>query len=117
GEHQVNDLEPLRKLDVRVFEDGADENREPISVSRAVLALPVELAPQLVDFFVLAARAAHAFWPAARLQIGLAGSLVRELGFQFRKGHCFELVNPFHGATPMRIAPLNINFSLLSSSA
>ena len=97
-QHQVNDLEPNRQLDIGVLENRAYENREAVAIRRTVLALPVILARQLVDLFVAAARAFHAFWPAARLQIGLAGSLVRELCFQFREGHCFELVNPFHGA-------------------
>src|SRR5438046_3122551 len=41
GQHQVNDAEPLAQRLVGVLEDRPDENREPIALWQAILALPV----------------------------------------------------------------------------
>ena len=61
----IDDLEPDRQLDIGVLENRADKNREAVTIWRAVFALPVILARQLVTFLMAPARAGDALWPAA----------------------------------------------------
>lgn len=104
GHHEIDDLEPDHQLDVRVLKHSADKNRKAITIRRAVLALPVIFAGcKFVDLFVFAARAFDALRPAARLKIGLAGVLMRELLFQFRESHRLVFRVLFHWR-PLNVA-------------
>lgn len=77
SEQQMSNLEPVAERLVGVFEYGASDNREAITVRGALLALPVPFAGlEVIDLGVAATRAVNAVRPAASLQIGFAGVLI-----------------------------------------
>ena len=79
GQHQVSDLEPVAERLVRVLKDRAGNDRKPIAVRGALLALPMPLARrQVIDGGIAATRAVNAIGPAAGLQICLAGILIAD---------------------------------------
>jgi hypothetical protein len=88
GQHQVENFEPHEQLIIRVLEDRADQNREPIGRVAAFLTDPIERAVfERVDFFIIASRASDAFGPALVLQILLASGLVRKHSVEVGKSH------------------------------
>lgn len=101
GQHEIDDLEPKGKLDVRVLEDRADKDGETITGLRtAYVALPViGLGAVFLNLWIAAARASNSLRPAASLKVGLAGILGRELAIQFREGHGLGFMDYFHGAS------------------
>lgn len=78
GTHQVDDLEPGPQRVVGVLEDRSHERREPVALSRALLALPRPGTGEFVDFLVAATRARDASGPAHLDEVGPAGILGRE---------------------------------------
>jgi hypothetical protein len=77
GQHQMGDLEPVAERLVRVLEDGARDDREPIAVRGALFALPVPFARlKIVDLGIAAPWAMHAVGPPAGLEIGFTGVLI-----------------------------------------
>lgn len=80
GQHKVDDLEPVPQRLVRVFEDGADQNGEPITARfGALAALPMEGSiGHGINVNVPAARAMNALGPAAHDEVSLAIIIGRE---------------------------------------
>ena len=64
-QHQVDDTEPLAKVDIGVLENRADENRKPIAVraSAARIANPLERASVRLNLGIAATRANDEFGP------------------------------------------------------
>src|SRR5262249_17252277 len=84
SEHEMRDAKPVTERLVGVFEDRADQDREPIAVGRAFLALPMPLAGrQVVDRRIPASWTSRPLWPTAGLQIGLASVFVWEQVLEF----------------------------------
>jgi hypothetical protein len=99
GHHQMRDLEPVPQGLVRVLEDCADQNREPIAVWGTLLALPMPLAGfEFIDGGIATARANRPLGPAAGFQIPFAGVLVPDgkPSVKFSRGHLMDrLGTPF----------------------
>lgn len=93
GEHQVDNAKPIFEGFICVLKDRVDQDREPITVRGAFLALPMPFAGrEIIDSGITATRAANALWPSAGLQIGFAGIFVREQRVELRGG---QLMNGF----------------------
>jgi hypothetical protein len=89
GQHQIDDLEPSLKLDLRVVKDGfgCDGKLIPASFG-AFRALPTEaLVGDGVNVFVPAARATDAIGPAARDKIVSASVVGREQLLELANRH------------------------------
>ena len=80
GQHQVNDLEPVAQIKVRVRKDGADEVREAISAAlTAIRAFPLKFhRGERVNVCRAAARAMDAIGPAVRHKVEVASLLIRK---------------------------------------
>jgi hypothetical protein len=93
GEHQMNDTVPIAERLVGVFENRASDNREAIAIRGALFALPMPLAGfEVINLGIAAAGAMNAIGPAPRVQVSLAGVLIREHGLELWDG---QLVNLF----------------------
>src|SRR5712691_8085145 len=92
GQHQVNDAEPFAQRFVGVLEDRHDENREPIDLWQAILALPVPRLPKCPNFVMAATRAIHAIGPAIAHQVGAARIFMRKQRLELGDA---KLVNPW----------------------
>lgn len=80
GQHHVDDPEPVAERFIRVLEDGADQNREPIPARLGALAtLPME-GPIChgINVNIPASRAMDAFGPAPSYEVALAIVVGRE---------------------------------------
>jgi hypothetical protein len=108
GRHQMHDLEPVAQRLVGVLKDRVDENREPIAIRSALLALPVPFARmQVIDGRVATTRTVDALRPAAALQIGFAGIFVtdRESCLKFPLRHLVNWLRTFcHGGHPFNLS-------------
>src|SRR5579871_4442352 len=100
-EHDVDDAEPLAQADIRVLENCPDQNREPISVRAAFLALPMEGAGKNVAVGSAATRAIDAFWPAVAREISLAGVIVGESLFPLPESHLVNSLGGSHVPLPI----------------
>jgi len=101
-EHQENNLEPFRQLDVGILKNGACQDAKPIAILgayrdraralveafRAALAHVVEWSRAQLKRFTAASRTFdRAIRPALELKKSLAVFLVRQTGKQFTEGH------------------------------
>lgn len=79
-QHKMNDLEPIAQLQISIFEDRANEVREPISIALSALgAFPLKRhLLKGIDFVRTAARAANSARPASGDQKAVASLFVRE---------------------------------------
>ena len=84
----MNDTIPIAQRFVRVLKDGIDQDREAVArgTARGTLrALPMPFAGfEVIHSRIAATRATNALWPAARLQVCLAGIFVRKHCLKFR---------------------------------
>ena len=108
GEHQVDDAIPIAKRLIGVLENGIDQDREAVprrTARGALRALPMPIARgQVIYSRIAATRAAYAVWPAASLQVHLAGVFVRKHRLKFRGGKLMNrpwLFAACHGVLPM----------------
>jgi hypothetical protein len=96
SEHQMNDAIPVAKRLIGVLKNSTDQNRKAVASGTArgaLRALPMPFARWQVIYSRIAATwAANAFWPAARLQVRLAGVFVWKHRLKFRGG---KLMNWF----------------------
>ena len=105
GQHQVNDAEPLAERLIRVLKNRVDQDREPIAVGGAGMALPMEgTARQLVHFGIAAARAMDARRPAMPNQVSLTGVLIWELPLEVCDGHLLGALAG-HDTKPLNCLP------------
>jgi hypothetical protein len=101
GEHQVRDLEPVAERLVGVLEDRPGNDRKPIAVLGALLALPMPLARrQVIDSGIATTRAVNALGPTPGLQIGLAGILVIDGEHPVKLGGSQLMDGLRHGSIP-----------------
>jgi hypothetical protein len=96
-QHQVNDAEPLAKVNLRVFEYRSGNVGEAISTAfAAIRAFPMPFAGlKRIDFGALTTRAADALRPTAGDQIGVAGILIREGRLELSDRHLLDLAGLF----------------------
>lgn len=80
GQHQVDDLEPVAQINLRVFENCADKMREAVSAAFAASrTFPFEFhGLERVNAIRATARASDLLWPAARDQVVVASFLIRK---------------------------------------
>jgi hypothetical protein len=105
SQHHVNDPKPVPKIFVGVLENGPGDNREPVALRTALMALPMEGKGQGVDLGIAAARAFNGpRRPAVAHQIGLAGLLGGEGGFPLGNGHLVDFLPRSHGHFPSRFS-------------
>jgi hypothetical protein len=79
GQYEMDHAVPIAERLVRVLEDRSDQNREPIAVRGALVALPMPFArSKVIDCRIAATRAVDALRPAPGLQIGPASIFVGE---------------------------------------
>lgn len=101
GEHQVGDLEPVAQWLVGILEDRPGDDRKPIAILCALLALPVPLAGrQVIDRWIAATRTVNALGPSAGLQIGLAGILIIYREHAVELGGSQLVDGLWHGSNP-----------------
>jgi hypothetical protein len=106
GQHQVDDAEPLAKVNIRVLENGADENREPITAAgRASVASPMERAGVGLHLSITAARADDELGPAMFGEVELAGVFVREHPLEIADGHLMDRLDALFGAGHRGVSP------------
>jgi hypothetical protein len=77
---------PFPERDLRIFEDGSDQDREPIALRIAGLTLPIELGKD-INLGVAAPRASDVVVPTTARQISLTGPIVRKGRFELQKCH------------------------------
>jgi hypothetical protein len=99
GRHEVDDAEPLPQIDIRIFEDRADEVRKPIGAPLAAVgAFPAILhGLEGIDARRATARAIGPIRPALGDQVTVAGILVREGRLKLSDGHLHDLLGLFPG--------------------
>ena len=107
GEHQMDDAEPLAKVNIGVLEDCPDKVREPISPTlTAIRAFPFERhCFERIDPIRAAARAIDAIRPAAAHKVTVTHFLVREGFLPLCDGHLNDLALLLcagHDGTPYR---------------
>jgi hypothetical protein len=92
GQHQMDNAEPLAKVDIRVLENGADQDGEPITVraSAARVANPMKGAGMRLDIGMAATRASHKLGPTVFGEVQLAGIFVREHPLEIADGHLMD---------------------------
>ena len=77
---------PLPERDLCIFEDGSDQDREPIALRIAGLTLPIELGED-INLGVATSRASDVVVPTTARQISLTGPIVRKGRFELQKCH------------------------------
>ena len=106
GQHEVDDLEPLPKIDIRIFEDGPDEVGEPIGAPlTAIRAFPLEWHRlERINARAATARAVDALGPAIADQIAVTGFLIRKHPLKLTDGHLDDLLGLLtgHDTSPHR---------------
>jgi len=91
GQHQMNDAEPLAKVDIGVFENGADQYGEPIAAAVAAsVADPMKGASMGLNIGIAATWANNEFRPAMFSEVQLAGIFIREHPFEIQDGHLMD---------------------------
>jgi hypothetical protein len=109
GQHEVGNFEPVAERFVGVLEDRPCDDRKPIAIWGAFLALPMPLARRkVIDSGVAATRTADALRPSAGLQIGFAGIFIADWKQRIELGGS-QLVNWLglasrHGENPSKSA-------------
>jgi hypothetical protein len=77
---------PLPERDLCIFEDGSDQDREPIALRITGLTLPIELGED-INLGVATSRASDVVVPTTARQISLTGPIVRKGRFELQKCH------------------------------
>jgi hypothetical protein len=108
GQHEVDRAEPRLERHIRVFEHGADRDREPIAIPGTISTLPIErLVMRSVGHFIVAtAWAAHTIRPTLADEIGATGFLIREQCLKLRDGHLLGdlgLLGAGHDGLPLSV--------------
>jgi hypothetical protein len=93
SQHEMDDAEPVTKIDLRVLENCSGYVGETISAALAAIrAFPVPFAGgQRIDFLAAAARAFDAIWPAMHDQIGVACVFVGKCRLKLADCHLVDL--------------------------
>jgi hypothetical protein len=107
SEHEMGDPIPVAERLLGVLEDRPGEAREPITLRRAVPALPVEglVAGGVVQVGIAATRTGDALGPAASDQVAKAGFIVtdRETVLELPDGHLGDGFGSIcHGGLPSK---------------
>src|SRR5258708_629673 len=108
GQYHVNDAKPVAQRLVRVLENRPGNNREPIAIRRALLALPMPLARfEVINTGVATTRTINPLGPTAGFQIRLTGIVIDEQSLQLADGHLVDGFNFGHDNLPLggRILP------------
>jgi len=104
NEHEVDDAIPIAQRLIGVLENGAGDDREPITVWSALFALPMPFTSfKIIDLWIAAARTINAIWPAPGVQVSLASILIGEHGLELGGGQLHDLRRLFgsgHGFLP-----------------
>lgn len=108
SQHQVNDAEPLAKIDLRVLKDCPSNIRKAIGAPfAAVRAFPVPLFGwQRINALGVAARTANAVRPTMCNQVSVARIFVRERRLELANRHLMDLLRLFgadHGEAPFHL--------------
>src|SRR5208337_4740969 len=107
NQHQVQNLEPRSERIIRVLEDRADIEREPIRGFAAFVTRPMPraLCASRIYLVIAASRASHAVRPTLMNEVILASRLVRKHPVEVSKAQLFYdfgFVFPF-GVHPVHI--------------
>jgi hypothetical protein len=108
GEHQVDDLEPLAEIDLRVFEYRSDKVGKAVGAALSTIrAFPfVFHRAELIDALTLTARATNANRPAMSDQVAVARGFIGKGGFPLLDRHLMylaRLLGAGHDSVPQLI--------------
>jgi hypothetical protein len=107
GQHQMSDAKPVAERLIRVLENGPDQDREPITVRGALLALPMPLTRfEVIDLGIAAAWAMHAIRPAAGFQIIFAGIFVGKHRLELGDGQLMDRLRLLAASSCHRTLPM-----------